>query len=194
MKNTNLVAIVLVSFCIGFVCGAVYSSLKLEPGIKTEHGSVQKDADKSAENSGRIFRLEQYLLKNPEDADAWASLGNMFFDSDRVKDAIHAYEKSLALNPAQVHVITDLGIMYRRSNQPRRAIEAFDRAIAIDPSFESARFNKGVVLLHDLNDIDGCIRAWEQLVKVNPLATAPDGHSVDALVQDMKKRRKKGKS
>ena len=163
------------------------------PLLRLKTGRHRKPKKKITENSARTFKLEQYLLKNPEDAEAWAGLGNLYFDLDRVKDAIHAYEKSLALKPGQVHVITDLGVMYRRSSQPRRAIEAFNRAIAIDPSFESARFNKGIVLLHDLNDIDGCIRAWEELVKINPLATAPDGHSVDALLHDMK-RRKKGKS
>ena len=83
-------------------------------------------------------------------------------------------------------MITDLGVMYRRYDQPRKAIEAFDKAILIDPSFETARFNKGIVLLHDLNDIAGGIKAWEAIVEQNPMAMAPSGESVDALVQRMK--------
>jgi hypothetical protein len=47
MKNKNFVAIVLVSFCIGFVCGAVYSSLKLDPAVKTENRQAQKTEKKN---------------------------------------------------------------------------------------------------------------------------------------------------
>ncbi len=87
-------------------------------------------------------------------------------------------------------VITDLGVMYRRNKQPEKAIKAFEKAISLDPSFETARFNKGVVLLHDLNDVQGGIQAWEELVEQNPMAVAPNGESVDALVQRMKKQKK----
>lgn len=79
--------------------------------------------------------------------------------------------------------------MCRRNNQPQKAIEVFDKVISIDPSFETARFNKGVVLLHDLNDVAGGIKAWEGLVEQNPLAMASNGESVDALVQRMKNQR-----
>ena len=68
-----------------------------------------------------------------------------------------------------------LGIMYRRSGQPQKAIEAFDRAIATDPKHENSRFNKGIVLMHDLNDREGAIAAWEELVEVNPNALTPNG-------------------
>jgi len=40
--------------------------------------------------------------------------------------------------------------------------------------------------LHDLNDIAGGIKAWEAIVEQNPMAMAPSGESVDALVQRMK--------
>ena len=40
--------------------------------------------------------------------------------------------------------------------------------------------------MHDLNDMEGAIAAWEDLVKVNPLAMTPTGQSVDELVQKMK--------
>jgi hypothetical protein len=39
-----------------------------------------------------------------------------------------------------------------------------------------------------LNDVAGGIKAWEALVAQNPLAMAPNGESVDALVQRMKKK------
>jgi len=196
IKKQTLVTAVLVSLFIGFIGGTVYSSFKLatdKQAVKQMQQQMppQGDAakDNSIEFSAKILQLEQYLEKNPKDAEAWAQLGHLFFDSNQSKNAIEAYEKSLAIVPDNTGVITDLGVMYRRSNQPEKAIETFDKAIAIDPAFETARFNKGVVLLHDLNDVEGGIKAWEELVEQNPLAMAPNGESVDSLVQKMKKQK-----
>ncbi len=210
IKKQTLVTAVLVSLFIGFIGGTVYSSFKLatdKQAVKQmqqqmppqgdaakNNISMGEQQDNSIEFSAKILQLEQYLEKNPKDAEAWAQLGHLFFDSNQSKNAIEAYEKSLAIVPDNTGVITDLGVMYRRSNQPEKAIETFDKAIAIDPAFETARFNKGVVLLHDLNDVEGGIKAWEELVEQNPLAMAPNGESVDSLVQKMKKQKQKSSS
>ncbi|WP_300461520.1 tetratricopeptide repeat protein [Desulfobacula sp.] len=196
VKKQTLVTAVLLSLCIGFIAGTIYASFKLSSDKPVQpQGKVAMNTNQTGgqpvnaiEFSAKILPLEQYLKQHPEDGEAWTQLGNLFFDSNQVKEAIDAYEKSLAIEPGKIGVITDLGVMYRRNNQPRKAIEAFDKAIAIDPSFETARFNKGIVLLHDLNDVAGGIEAWEALVAQNPLAMAPNGESVDALVQRMKKQ------
>jgi hypothetical protein len=45
--------------------------------------------------------------------------------------------------------------------------------VKIDPRHEISRFNKGIVLMHDLQDQKGALQAWEELVKINPIAKAP---------------------
>ena len=115
----------------------------------------------------------------------------MYFDTGNYQKAITAYTRSLALNPNDANVETDLGVMYRRSGQPNKAIEEFDRAAKIDPKHETALFNKGIVLMHDLNDLDGAIQAWEELLKRNPAATSPSGQPVKDLVERMKESKKK---
>jgi len=205
IKKQTLVTAVLVSLCIGFIGGTVYSSFKLaadkqalqqksqqmppQGNVTPGNNPMGEQQDNSIEFSAKILQLEQYLEKNPKDAEAWAQIGHLFFDSNQSKNAIEAYEKSLAIEPNNIGVITDMGVMYRRIDQPQKAIETFDKAISIDPSFETARFNKGIVLLHDLNDVEGGIKAWEELVAQNPMAMAPNGESVDALVQRMKKQK-----
>lgn len=201
IKKQTLVTAVVLSLLIGFVGGTVYSSFKLAgskqlnqqmpPQTSPAMGnpSATGQPDNTAEFSAKILQLEQYLKKNPKDGEAWAQLGHLFFDSNQVKNAIEAYETSLGFSPDNTGVITDLGVMYRRNDQPGKAIEMFDKAISIDPAFETARFNKGIVMLHDLNDVQGGIKAWEDLVEQNPMAMAPNGESVDALVQRMKKQK-----
>ena len=135
-----------------------------------------------------IASLEDETAKNPQNTKAWVQLGNEYFDSSQHEKAIWAYRKSLELDPNNANVWTDLGVMYRRSGQPKAAIEAFDKAIQVDPKHEPSRLNKGIVLLHDMQDFEGAIAAWEDLLAVNPIAMGPTGRSVDEMVQSMKKQ------
>jgi tetratricopeptide (TPR) repeat protein len=121
---------------------------------------------------------------------AWVELGNNYFDTDQYDKAIRAYQRSLEIQPNNANVLTDMGVMYRRSGKPQEAIKAFDKAMEVDPKHEVSRFNKGVVLLHDLNDTQGAIRAWEDLMTVNPVALTPSGQSVDQMVTQLKKQLK----
>ena len=130
--------------------------------------------------------LEKETAANPDNVEGWIQLGNLYFDNDNFDGAIGAYEKALALTPGNADVWTDLGVMYRRKDQPQKAVEAFDQAIKVDPRHQTCRFNKGVVLLHDLKDMPGAIAAWEELIRINPVATTPSGQSVDELVQQLK--------
>ena len=201
MKETHpvtrqtLILAVAVALTLGFVGGAAFTSFKLAgssaPSMPPQAGQKKKMPpmpDTSAQVAAQILKLEEYLKANPQDADAWASLGNQFFDSNRFKDAIEAYEKSLAIKPDNAHVLTDLGVMYRRDNQPQKAVDMFDRAIEVDGGLETPRFNKGVVLMHDLNDLPSAVKAWEALVVINPMAQTPGGELVANILERMKKQ------
>ena len=191
-KQTLYMAI-LVAITFGFMAGAMYTSFKLagdtpmaqQQSDPNDHTDSQ---EMSAETGSRILKLEQSLKKNPDNVDAWTQLGNLFFDTNRFGDAIDAYERSLALKPGDPGVLTDMGVMYRRNKNPQKAVETFDLAIAADPAFETARFNKGVVLMHDMDDMAGGIQAWEALLKVNPMAKSPNGESLTSLVERMKEK------
>ena len=140
----------------------------------------------AADHSDEIAGLEFKTSRNPGDIAGWIELGNLCFDANLPEKAISAYEKALALNPDNADVWTDLGVMYRKSGKFDKAIQCFDKAIGIDPKHEIARFNKGIVLMHNLNDPKGAIQAWEELLAVNPLAMAPNGQSIDEMLKKLK--------
>ena len=193
-KNTKLVGkqglymAILISLTLGFLAGVAFTSFKLTGTGDKKIASPTMPPAKSAIDQ-RIAKLEVHLKENPKDAKAWAQLGNQFFDLKRVQDAIDAYKRSLALAPTNAHVLTDLGVMYRRNKQPQMAVDTFDIAITLDPSLETARFNKGVVLMHDLEDMAGAIAAWEDLVELNPMAQTPRGELVAEILQRMKNQK-----
>ena len=102
---------------------------------------------------------------------AWSQLGHLYFDTGQLAPAIEAYRSSLGLDSRQPDVWTDLGVMYRRNGEPQKAIECFDQALNINQHHEIALFNKGVVLMHDLErQQGGYIRMG------NPSAAQSPGH------------------
>ncbi|WP_462268804.1 tetratricopeptide repeat protein [Desulfobacter sp.] len=198
---------ILISLTLGFLIGTAYTSFKLadsrQPGKRhmppammgnmpkgtpaPEKGVVgPQKQDLAAMADPHIRELQGVLKEDPDNPQAWIELGNVFFDLDRFGAAIKAYEKSLSIQPDNPHVLTDLGVMYRRNNEFEKALEAFSRAVAVQPGFESAWFNKGIVYMHDLNDISKAIEAWEQLLKVNPTAKTNGGKRVSELVETLK--------
>lgn len=181
------------ALAVGFLGGTVFGVYKSTPAKPPGHAGGMPPAapqgppsSKAADLRKQIPEVEKRTAQNPEDVEAWIKLGHLYFDTQQVKKAIGAYEKALALNPKNADVWTDLGVMYRRDGRTDKALEAFDAAIRIDPKHEIAWFNRGIVLLHDKNDRAGALKAWQALLKVNPFAMAPNGHSIDQMVQALK--------
>jgi cytochrome c-type biogenesis protein CcmH/NrfG len=194
VKKTTMLISVAVALAVGFISGVVYGVYKTGKGTPGQHMPVDQrqvaDVDRAAKgNAEKIKSLEDKAKQSPGDAEAWINLGNICFDSGLHEKAINAYNKALEITPGSADILTDLGVMYRRAGQPKKAIESFDKAIASDSKHEHARFNKGVVLMHDLNDQEGAIKAWKELVEVNPMAATPSGMFVDELVKRFSKKK-----
>jgi tetratricopeptide (TPR) repeat protein len=179
VKQQTLLITALVALVAGFLGGLVVGDYKSKPETPGEILPLP------------ILALERQASLNPGNFEIWTQLGNLYFDSSDFKNAIRAYKKSLELNPKNADVWTDMGVMYRRDGQPTEAIKAFDKAIEIDPRHEIARFNKGVVFLHDLKNFNGAIRTWEELLRINPSARAPGGQPLKELVAQLKRSMKK---
>jgi len=190
VKKETMLIVAFVAMIIGFLGGTFFGVYKSTSSVPmqtpTSAQSMAQDKESIAEQDTKVRSLELETSMNPGNFGAWTQLGNLYFDSDQFEKAITAYNKSLELNPKNADVMTDLGVMYRRNSQPKEAIKAFDKAAEIDPAHETSRFNKGVVLMHDLNDLEGTIRAWEGLVQVNPFALSPTGQPVKDLVEKLK--------
>ena len=195
VKKENIWLIALSCLVVGFVAGVifgVYKSGQLSPVAHPESGGgampPQASAPQMADETRRmIAELEGQVEKDPENLEAWTHLGHLYFDSNQVDKAITAYNRSLELDGENPDVWTDLGVMYRRAKQPEDALKAFATAITINPKHEIARYNTGIVLLHDMNDAPGAIKAWEGLLAINPQAQGPGGTSVRQMVDQMKK-------
>jgi cytochrome c-type biogenesis protein CcmH/NrfG len=192
VKTQTLVFAVFLAFAAGFFAGIVLTILKSGGGTPAGmDAGTAAEVTQARQQQEQIAQLEELTERNPQDTEAWTRLGHAYFDSNQPAKAVTAYENSLRLQPENPDVWTDLGVMYRRNSQPEEAVRAFDRAIEIDPKHEIARFNKGIVLIHDLSQFDAGIQAWKDLVDINPMARAPNGKTVDELVRQLEAQQKK---
>jgi cytochrome c-type biogenesis protein CcmH/NrfG len=201
IKTSNMYLIAIVTLSIGFLGGVLYTSHRMAsdapvpqnmmapqnmPAPRAMPGTPPSaKAPLTQAQSDTLAVLEQATKTNPDNVQAWTQLGHLNSDLDRYEEAIDAYKKSLALDPNRPDVWTDMGVMYRRSGKPKKAIESFDRALSLNSRHETALYNKGVVLMHDLNDLDGAMAAWKALVKINPDAQTSDGRRISDMISGM---------
>lgn len=189
VKTSNMYMIVLIALAVGFLGGVVYSSYRTSSiGPRPGNEDIAGPAPLSREQSQTLEALIQATKATPDNVNAWTDLGHLYFDNNQFGKAIQAYEKSLELDGSRPDVWTDLGVMYRRTGNPNKAVQSFDRALELNGRHEIALFNKGVVLMHDMKDTPGAIKAWEKLVEVNPNAQTPNGQSVKSMLDLFKKQ------
>ena len=183
IKKQTLYISVVVSLLIGFLGGIVFSDRgSTDANAYSTQNNTAGTADRLAE---QIAALELEVASNPDNTAAWTQLGNNYFDTDQFQKAINAYTKSLELSPGNPNVLTDLGVMYRSIGQPDKAVEVFRQAADIDPRHEQSRFNTGIVLLYDLNNPAEALAAWQDLLRINPLASVSDGRSLQEIVDNL---------
>lgn len=188
-QPTRLITFIIIFVC-GFLAGIAFTVYKGgspgSPGSPPTAITGGQPAAQNDETQQAIIHLEAEVTANPENFQSWIRLGHLYYDSNQPEKAIAAYTKSMEFHTADANLLTDLGVMYRRTKQPEKAIELFNQAIQQDPSHQPSRFNKGIVLLNDLNDATGAIASWEELLRINPQAKTANGQPIREFVDQVK--------
>jgi len=180
VKKETVILVVVITFLVGFITGATVAILRGKKGAE-KVAAVQKpqmapqtapmpapEGPPPPEVVSKIQTLKDIVKKDPKNLPAWVEMGNLYFDTNQPKEAIEAYSQYLAAKPDNPDVRTDMGIMYRKLGDFDRAIEEFKKAAQSDPKHVNSRYNLGLVLLHDKQDMKGAINAWEEYLKVDP--------------------------
>jgi len=200
MKKETVILYVAFALVVGFVGGVTVGILWMTRGVE-KTAMVQKPqmalpgappvapqgappARNSIEVGSQVQTLKEIVKKDPKNLPAWVELGNLYFDTDQPKEAIEAYSQYLAIKPDNPDVRTDMGIMYRKLGQFDKAIEEFRKAAQSDPKHANSRYNIGLVLLHDKQDIKGAVNAWEDYLKVDP--NSQRAQRIRAQIEKMK--------
>jgi cytochrome c-type biogenesis protein CcmH/NrfG len=185
IKTENMLMIICITLTIGFVGGVFFSVYKSGSAMIPGTNNAPTGEMGGANHTAKIAALKQLIAENQTDVESWVQLGHLYFDTNQFEEAINAYKNALKHKGNDPNILTDLGVMYRRAGNPKAAIEKFNQATAIDPKHQIARFNKGIVLMHDLNDMAAAAAVWQELVEINPNAKTPDGQLVKDLISQL---------
>lgn len=90
---------------------------------------------------------------NPNDAEAWYSLGRIRYTEQRFADAAECFRHVLAVSPKNAKAENNLGLAEDGLNQTDEAIAAYRQAIAWEgdattPGSEQPYLNLAIILLH----------------------------------------------
>ncbi len=186
-KNSQLVIWFFI-FVAGFLAGVAFTVYKgnIIGSAPSSSTGVQSQSQNNAGDHQAIHDLEAEVATHPDNFENWIQLGHLYYDADQPEKAIAAYTKSLALHAGDANLLTDLGVMYRRTEKPEKALELFNQAIKIDPNHLPSRFNKGIVLMYDLDDPQSAIAAWDELLAINPEAKTGSGEPIREFVEKIK--------
>lgn len=188
IKKSSCILLVVMALLVGSFIGNTVTMLYLaQQNVPTGQNvaAPSQQPETHVADPKALAALEAETVTDPTNAAAWVNLGNFCFDHDLYQKAVTAYEHALELSPMQIGVWSDLGVMYRRTKQYDKAVEAFSQAATLDPKHVTSRFNMGIVYLHDLKDKENAVKAWKQVLALDPDAKSPTGQSVADLVRGL---------
>lgn len=108
------------------------------------------------------------LNENPNDAEAAATLGNIYYDLNDAPRAILYYLVALGISPDQPAVRVDMGTMLWHNGDVALAEQAFRRVIADHPGFGNAYINLGHLLQEARKDAAQAKEVWRTLAVEYP--------------------------
>ncbi len=154
---------------VGWIIGSQQATApRRTPAQQVASGTSPAQAAAPALDQSRLDALKAAADRSPADADVRVQLGNVYFDAERYDEATRWYEEALKIQPRDINASTDLGISYYYLNQPDRALAQFDRSLAIDPKHAKTLLNVGIVRAFGKQDLEGAVKAWQQVIDTAP--------------------------
>ncbi|MFI6058692.1 tetratricopeptide repeat protein [Streptomyces sp. NPDC051286] len=95
--------------------------------------------------------------------------------------ATRSFRQVLDLDPANKLAWYNLGVVAQHDNRTADARAAYDKALKIDPDFESALYNKAILI--GTSDTDQAIEILRHIVGANPKAATAYLHLGQALTK-----------
>lgn len=164
----------------GFILGSVVTFVVIKtlekknaplPQQEVSQTIPSKSPSVDSISADEHFEMMQNFIKsakeNPDDIKSRITLGNIYYENGKFKEAIMWYEEAYKIDPQNTDLLVDIGACYR-AEDPKKAIEYFDKALAIDPQKQQALYNKVIVFLFDLNDIKSAKESFKKLEEKYP--------------------------
>ncbi|MBF8274656.1 MAG: hypothetical protein HW380_3761 [Magnetococcales bacterium] len=110
---------------------------------------------------------QQALALQPDYADAYGNMGNMFKDIQRYPEAEACYRQALSLQPDHVEANNNLGVLLHGLNRHEEAAAAYEEILRHHPNHVGACFNLGNAF-YDMKRWSEAETAYRQALRMNP--------------------------
>ncbi|MEW6348004.1 MAG: tetratricopeptide repeat protein [Thermodesulfobacteriota bacterium] len=133
--------------------------------VQLQKASTDLDEDRFVEAA---YRLERIAEIDPREPVIPYNLGVAYTFLHREDDALAQFERAVELAPAYAEAWYNMGqICLIKKQDHSRALHYFDMAAHVRPDYVSAHHQRGVALEH-LGDIPGAVKAFENVLQIDP--------------------------
>ncbi|MGA1843672.1 MAG: tetratricopeptide repeat protein [bacterium] len=94
-----------------------------------------------------IAAIKKSLELDPDYAESWNQLGNLYLAQNNLQEAAEQFAKALDLDPGHVKAHINLGLVYSQRDRIDDAIQQFTEAVNLDPNSAEAHNNLGSLYL-----------------------------------------------
>ena len=136
--------------------------------------------------------VKTQTIKNPNDAEAWSHLADLYERSAMYREEIDVLQKVIAINPQRGYAFVKLGNTYSRLGQYQDAIKSYEKAIKFFPK-NPVVYNNLAVSYGKVGKTDAEITALQKAIALRPryatarynlgMALLKKGKRSEALIQ-----------
>ncbi|SFV77390.1 Cytochrome c heme lyase subunit CcmH [hydrothermal vent metagenome] len=117
-----------------------------------------------------VEKLKQHISDEPNDSEAWTMLGLSYFELDKVKESLEAYEKAYQLTPNNSKLLVEYASTLISVNDNQfsdRPVALIKQALEIDANAPDALYLAGMfaISMQDFNLAKGL---WNKALSVLP--------------------------
>lgn len=114
-----------------------------------------------------VAGYEQTLARDPNDAEAHASLAVRYKQLGRIQESLDHFQRSLRIDPEAPSVYNNFGNALQTQGRLSAATLCYRKAIAIDPSYAVAHNNLGIALASK-GEIDEAMVHFRKAIELMP--------------------------
>ena len=117
-----------------------------------------------------INKLENYLIENPEDFQAWKMLGLAQVGTGNIDKSIESFEKAFLINPNDIDLLLQYASAIAANQDGKfygKSKILIEKALSLDPQSIQVLYFAGIVAAHQA-DLDQARGYWQKAIYLMP--------------------------
>ena len=153
-----------------FIFLYIFMTVEILPQAEKQEDTFQKATAYFFQKKFEMAELllQEVIKNDPENADAYSYLGDIYLIKNQFDGALNLYNKSLELKPGSAENYFRIGQIYYRKKVGNVSLENYDKALQLDPGLNIVYYHKGLTSLMLLRDKDSTIQYWERYISLAP--------------------------